>query len=62
MGLYASNCKISGPADVAVSADVDFNGLQWSYVAGLVFPQGASVSTIPVQLPGKPKTWTPGSM
>lgn len=54
-GLYASNCKISGPAKIATTADVDFNGLQWSYTVGLVFPQGADEATIPWRLPGQPR-------
>lgn len=62
MGLYVANCKISGPAKVAVTSDVDFNGLQWNYVVGLVFPQGADAATVPVALPGQPKQWTPGTM
>jgi hypothetical protein len=50
-GLYRANCKISGPAKVTATPDVDFNGLQWSYAVGLIFPPGSHELTVPVQLP-----------
>lgn len=51
MANYVANCKISGPVDLGVSADVDFNGMQWSYRYGLIFPRQAAAQNVPIILP-----------
>lgn len=61
MANFVANCKISGPARTAAKADVDFNGLQWSYTIGLMFPPQAAAATVPVILPNQPKMYIPGS-
>ena len=48
---YASNTPISGPVAITHKADVDFNGLQWSYDVGLMFPSSAAMNKIPTTLP-----------
>lgn len=45
VAYFASNCPISGPKSVGVSAEVDFNGVQWSPEVGLMFPVQASLET-----------------
>ena len=50
MAAYASNCPISGPVSVGVSADVDFNGVQFSYQMGMMFPAEA-VLEVPLRQP-----------
>jgi hypothetical protein len=51
MSGFVANCKISGPAEVGARADVDFNGLQWNYTIGLMFPKDSSSQTFQMQLP-----------
>jgi hypothetical protein len=51
MARFAANCKISGPTQVATPADVDFNGLQFSYTIGLMFPAQAAAERVPVLPP-----------
>lgn len=58
---YVANCKISGPRAVPAQAHVDFNGLQFSYVIGLMFPPTAVASRIPQSLPNQAQTYIPGS-
>ena len=50
MAAYASNCPISGPVSVGVTPDVDFNGVQFSYQMGMMFPPEA-VLEVPMKLP-----------
>jgi hypothetical protein len=48
---YASNVKISAPIAVNAQADVDFNGIQFSYTLGLMFPSQASMQESVWQAP-----------
>jgi hypothetical protein len=57
---FASNCRISGPVRVASPAHVDFNGLQWSYTIGLMFPPQAATMTVPAVTPNQTQLYTPG--
>lgn len=61
MANFVANCKISGPAQTVAKADVDFNGLQWSYTIGLMFPPTAAAQTVPIILPNQPQMYIPGS-
>jgi hypothetical protein len=41
--MYASNCPISRPAVISVPADVDLNGIGFSYSIGLFYPVSSDV-------------------
>lgn len=42
--IFASNVKISSPLPITHKADVDFNGLQFNYVVGLMYPSTAALN------------------
>ena len=42
---FASNCQISTPIAIAAAPDVDFNGMMFSYVVGLMYPPQAEIKT-----------------
>lgn len=42
---YASNVRISTPISIAAQPDVDFNGFQFSYTVGIMFPAQAAINT-----------------
>jgi hypothetical protein len=50
MSDYVSNCPISVPLHIATaSADVDFNGVMFSYDIGLFYP--TTTVLLPLKLP-----------
>lgn len=54
--MYASNCPISRPIRTGAKVDVDFNGVRWSVVHGLVYEPVDELEPIapppPLRAPG----------
>jgi hypothetical protein len=59
---YTSNVKISAPIAISTQADVDFNGIQFSYTVGLMFPPQASMQETVWQAPAAVATSSIGGL